>query len=137
MQKEPKQAQIEKIVSTVSSAKLESYVRKIGQLRHSTYDVRNRIRIPWYRCSAALDQSELESCSKVVLMCNLTAANAPEGRRLSRPTEIVNVVATLKGKTDPERMYVVSGHYDSRVTDVMDAKAMRRAPMMMHPVRPP
>ena len=33
-------------------------------------------------------------------------------------TNISNIVATLKGTTDPNRVYVVSGHYDSRVTDV-------------------
>ena len=31
------------------------------------------------------------------------------------------MVATLKGAQAPERMYVVSGHYDSRASDVMDA----------------
>ncbi|KAJ7242362.1 peptidase m28 [Mycena haematopus] len=33
-------------------------------------------------------------------------------------TVISNIVATLKGSTDPNRIYVVSGHYDSRVTNV-------------------
>ena len=33
-------------------------------------------------------------------------------------TNISNIIATLKGSTDPNRTYVVSGHYDSRVTDV-------------------
>lgn len=33
-------------------------------------------------------------------------------------TNISNVVATLTGTTDPDRVYVVTGHYDSRVTDV-------------------
>ena len=41
--------------------------------------------------------------------------------RIPTPTRISNVRATLRGSTDPERVYVVSGHYDSRVTDVMDA----------------
>jgi hypothetical protein len=41
--------------------------------------------------------------------------------RIPVATRITNVVATLRGATDPERVYVVSGHYDSRVTDVMDA----------------
>jgi Peptidase family M28 len=41
--------------------------------------------------------------------------------RIPAPTRITNVVATLRGSTHPERVYVVSGHYDSRVTDVMDA----------------
>jgi Zn-dependent M28 family amino/carboxypeptidase len=33
---------------------------------------------------------------------------------------ISNVIATLRGSRDPGRTYVISGHYDSRVTDVMD-----------------
>jgi peptidase M28-like protein len=43
--------------------------------------------------------------------------------RIPVPTVITNVMATLHG-TDPasaDRVYVVSGHYDSRVTDVMNA----------------
>jgi len=36
------------------------------------------------------------------------------------PTTITNVVATLRGTTSPERVYVVTGHYDSRNTDVFD-----------------
>jgi Zn-dependent M28 family amino/carboxypeptidase len=43
--------------------------------------------------------------------------------RIPTPTIITNVVATLRG-TDPtaaDRVYVVSGHYDSRVTDVLNA----------------
>ena len=36
------------------------------------------------------------------------------------PTRITNVLATLEGSRYPDRVYVVSGHYDSRVTDVMD-----------------
>ncbi|MFJ6568928.1 M28 family metallopeptidase [Streptomyces sp. NPDC091292] len=40
--------------------------------------------------------------------------------RIPTPTRITNVVATLRGSVSPERIYVVSGHYDSRCTDVMD-----------------
>ncbi|MBB4904163.1 M20/M25/M40 family metallo-hydrolase [Actinophytocola algeriensis] len=43
--------------------------------------------------------------------------------RIPVPTRITNVVATLRGSVTPERVYVVSGHYDSRVTDVMNATA--------------
>ena len=42
------------------------------------------------------------------------------GVRIPTPTTITNVVATLHGDSDPARAYVVSGHYDSRVTDVMN-----------------
>ncbi|GHH86913.1 aminopeptidase [Streptomyces sulfonofaciens] len=41
--------------------------------------------------------------------------------RIPTATRITNVVATLRGSTAPDRIYVVSGHYDSRCTDVMDA----------------
>ena len=33
---------------------------------------------------------------------------------MPRKLPIANIVATLRGTTDPERIYVVSGHYDSR-----------------------
>ncbi|WP_153449643.1 M28 family metallopeptidase [Streptomyces smaragdinus] len=43
--------------------------------------------------------------------------------RIPVATRITNIVATLRGSVTPERVYVVSGHYDSRVTDVMNATA--------------
>lgn len=42
----------------------------------------------------------------------------PVANRIPFPVKISNVVATLKGSSDPSRVYVVSGHYDSRITDV-------------------
>ena len=47
----------------------------------------------------------------------------PPASRIPTATTITNVVATLRG-TDPQsadRVYVVGAHYDSRVTDVLDA----------------
>ena len=58
----------------------------------------------------------------------------PVSPRIPAPTRITNVVATLRGDTAPERIYVVTGHYDSRVTDVMDATERRaRAPTTTRP----
>lgn len=45
-------------------------------------------------------------------------------QRIPTPTKVTNVVATLHG-SDPDsakRVYVVSGHYDSMCTNVMDAQ---------------
>lgn len=44
------------------------------------------------------------------------------GRRIDEPTRIVNIVGVLPGKQleSKDRIYVVSGHYDSRVSDVMN-----------------
>lgn len=41
--------------------------------------------------------------------------------RIPQPTTITNVVATLRGTDDPGRVYVVTAHYDSRASDVLDA----------------
>ncbi|HKI43982.1 MAG TPA: M28 family metallopeptidase [Balneolales bacterium] len=45
----------------------------------------------------------------------------PEGR-IDRPTKIVDVIAVLHGSQTEasNRIYIVSGHYDSRVTDIMN-----------------
>ena len=40
--------------------------------------------------------------------------------RVPFPVLISDVVATLKGTEDPGRLYVVSGHYDTRVSDPLD-----------------
>jgi hypothetical protein len=36
------------------------------------------------------------------------------------PTPITNVIATLQGTASPERYYVITGHLDSRVTDILN-----------------
>ncbi|MES2391175.1 MAG: M28 family metallopeptidase [Acidobacteriota bacterium] len=53
------------------------------------------------------------------------ATNAAYGRRIVKPTPIRNVYAILHG-SDPaqsKRMYLVTGHYDTRVTNVMETHA--------------
>src|SRR6266849_988237 len=44
----------------------------------------------------------------------------PVSPRIPVPTTITNVIATLKGTASPERFYVITGHLDSRVTDVLN-----------------
>jgi len=40
--------------------------------------------------------------------------------RLANPTSITNTIATLQGTASPQRFYVVTGHLDSRVTDILN-----------------
>lgn len=42
---------------------------------------------------------------------------------MPRELAIVNVIATLRGSSDPDRVYVVGGHYDSRNSDGADGKS--------------
>jgi hypothetical protein len=44
----------------------------------------------------------------------------PPSSRIPTPTTITNVIATLQGTASPERFYVITGHLDSRVTDVLN-----------------
>ena len=70
-------------------------------------------------------KSELDACSRGAggrLQVEFDSFVQQAARRVPQPVEIVNVVATLPG-TQPaaaKRIYVVSGHYDSMPSDVMD-----------------
>jgi len=48
-----------------------------------------------------------------------------DGRRIPKPTEVVNVVAVLPGSMPEarDRHYYIIGHYDSRVSDANDARS--------------
>jgi Zn-dependent M28 family amino/carboxypeptidase len=51
----------------------------------------------------------------------LTPSQIFSGKRIPTPTEVMDVVAVKRGKGDPDRVIVMTGHLDSRVTDVMNA----------------
>jgi Peptidase family M28 len=50
-----------------------------------------------------------------------TFLQQPLAGRLANPTSITNTIATLQGTANPQRFYVVTGHLDSRVTDILDS----------------
>ncbi|MEZ5939165.1 MAG: M28 family metallopeptidase [Hyphomonadaceae bacterium] len=51
----------------------------------------------------------------------VTPSDIVTGSRVPEPTEVMDVLAIQRGQTDPNRVVIISGHLDSRVTDVMDA----------------
>ncbi len=70
-------------------------------------------------------QRELQACSDAnggYLRVEMDTFIEPAGRRIPTQTTLVNVVATLPGvsASSHNRMLVVSGHYDSRNSDVLD-----------------
>lgn len=69
-------------------------------------------------------KGEFEAISKQCGNCLtiMTPSDTVTGNRIPQPAEIVNVLAVQKGATDPNRVVIISGHIDSRVTDVMDAE---------------
>ncbi|MBR9729629.1 M28 family peptidase [Shewanella intestini] len=47
-----------------------------------------------------------------------------QGKRIIKPTKVVNVIAIQRGQTDPQRVVMMSGDIDSRVSDVLDATSI-------------
>jgi len=119
-----RQPQIDQIVQQISPARIEATIRKLVgfRTRHTMSDTVSETE--GIGAARRWIKAELERCGAgTPLQVEFDSHIAPVSARISRPTEIVNVVATLPGTqaASAERMYVVSGHYDSRNTDVMDA----------------
>jgi len=70
-------------------------------------------------------QSRFEQISRDCDGCLsiVTPSQTVTGTRVPKPAEIMDVVAIQKGTSDPERVIVLTGHIDSRVTDPMNATA--------------
>jgi hypothetical protein len=74
----------------------------------------------WIKSEFERYSQECGGCLEV----KLDTFTQPVGPRVPQPTEMSNVYAILRG-TDPEndkRIYLVTGHYDSRNSDTLDAK---------------
>lgn len=117
--------QIEAIIAAISPQRIEARIRKLASFhtRHTLSETASETR--GIGAARRWIKAELDACGKAAggaLQVAFDAfIQAPE-RRVPRPVEIVNVVATLPGRLpgSAERHYVVSGHYDSIPSDVMD-----------------
>ena len=119
---------IAEVVKEISAKNIEAIDRKLVSFgtRHTLSDATSETR--GIGAARRWIQGEFERYSKEsggrlqVTMDEFTQQPVP---RVPQPAQLVNVVATLPG-SQPEsrdRIYVVSGHYDSRVTDIMNATA--------------
>ena len=114
------------VVAEISAARIKAHVlRLVGfGTRHTLSDTVSPTR--GLGAARRWIESELRACSAASggrLLVAMDSHIAPASERMRAGTEIVNVVATLPGP-DPaarERIFVVSGHYDSRASDVWDA----------------
>lgn len=53
----------------------------------------------------------------------VTPSDTVTGPRVPTPTKVTDVVAILRGTSEPNRVVIITGHLDSRVTEVMNATA--------------
>ncbi|MGX9461483.1 M28 family peptidase [Shewanella sp. A14] len=73
----------------------------------------------WIEAEFNRISKECGGCLEVV-----TVGDTVQGKRIENPTEVVNVIAIQRGKTDPNRVVMMSGDIDSRVSDVLDASSI-------------
>jgi len=121
-------ATIKQMVDEVSSKNIEANIRKLVSFktRHTLSDTTSKTEGSgaarnWIK--ATLEKYALESRGRMVVQFD--TFTQPKGERIDNPVKLKNVLAILKG-TDPNdnRVYIVSGHYDSRVNDVMNPNAV-------------
>lgn len=113
------------MLAEVSPARIEARIRRLVGFgtRHTLSDIASDTR--GIGAARRWITSELTACSKAAggrLQVEEQSFIEPAGNRVAQPTELVNVVATLPGRgASKSRVLVVSGHYDSRNSDVMDS----------------
>jgi len=121
-------AVIRQMVQDVSAQNLEADVRRLVSFgtRHTLSDTQSKQR--GIGAARRWVEAEFRKYSKAsggrLQVAQDTFTVRPDGKRINRPVLMANVMATLPG-TDPTdtRVFIVSGHIDSRVTDVMNATA--------------
>ncbi len=118
-------AEIQRMLKEISAKNIENSIRKL--VSFGTRNTLSEQDNPARGIGAARDWifSEMQKISNDCGNC-LTIEKQTflqeKAARVPEPTTLTNVVATLKGTTDSERVYVVSGHYDSMCTSPIDAK---------------
>ncbi|GAB3919068.1 M28 family metallopeptidase [Mucilaginibacter boryungensis] len=121
-------AGIKQMCDEVSSQNIEAIVRKLVSFktRNTLSDTTSKTEgIGAARNWIKSEMEKYAAASGGRMKVEFDAFTQPVSIRVDKPTVLKNVLAILKG-TDPTdtRIYVVSGHYDSRVTDVMNANAV-------------
>ncbi|MDP9848353.1 M28 family metallopeptidase [Streptosporangium lutulentum] len=119
-------ADLRALLRTIDERRIEATVRKLVSFgtRHtlSTQDDPNR-GIGAARDWIFAEMKRYAAASGGNMTVELQSYTQQPASGIPTATLITNVVATLRGSATPDRIYVVSGHYDSRVTDVMNATA--------------
>jgi hypothetical protein len=119
---------IEEIVREIDAGNIERSVRKLVSFgTRSTLSAQND---PNRGIGAARDwlYAEFQKIAEQSggrLTVELQSFEQARGQRIPAPTRLTNVVATLEGTsaTPDQRLYVVSGHYDSMPTSPTDPNA--------------
>ena len=119
---------IERLVAGISAKNLEADVRKLVSYgtRHTLSETKDKKRGIGAARQYVFDEFKKYSKAgggRMTVEMDTFTYN-PDDRRVDKKTLMANVLATIPG-TDPTdtRIYLMSGHIDSRVTDIMNRTA--------------
>ncbi|HZH35060.1 MAG TPA: M28 family metallopeptidase [Pyrinomonadaceae bacterium] len=116
--------EIQKMLTEINAQNIEATIRKL--VSFGTRNTLSEQNNPTRGIGAARDWL-FEEMNRISRECNgclqveKQSFEQPKANRIPQPTILTNVVATLRGTQNPERVYVVSGHYDSMCTSPVDA----------------
>jgi len=114
------------IATSTSAQRIENDIRQLVGFgtRHSLSFTENNTRgigaaRRWIKSEFDLISKECGGCLDVYFQRKIISGEP----RIPDPTEIVNVIAVLKGNSEPNRYVIMSGDIDSRVSDPLDGKS--------------
>ncbi|KAF1911047.1 putative zinc metalloprotease [Ampelomyces quisqualis] len=113
------------ILSQVSQGNIEATIRKLASFgtRHtlsSQTDPNRGIGAARTWLTAQFQEAAGASEGRMTVDWNSFIKYPGDNERIIFPVNITNVVATLRGSDDPNRLYVTGGHYDSRNSNPID-----------------
>lgn len=115
---------LHEIAESTSAARIEKDIRMLTSFgtRHTLSSTNSDSR--GIGAARRWIKSEFESISKDCGGCldvYYQSEVFSDERRIPEPTEVVNVIAILKGTTDSNRYVIMSGDIDSRISDPLDS----------------
>ena len=111
------------LAAAVSAGRIEADIRKLVSFgtRHTLSETESDTRgigaaRRWIADEYRRISAECGGCIEVIMIGDTISGE----RRIPEPTEVVSVVAIQRGTLDPDRMVMMSGDIDSRVSDPMN-----------------
>lgn len=120
-------ARLHKMVTDVSTKRIEKDIRALAGFgtRHTLSDTKSDTRGigAARRWIEAEFKAMNETCKNKLEVYTLSEVfqTGPKGR-IPNPTEVVDVIAVQRGTSDPNRVVMMSGDIDSRISNPLNAK---------------
>ncbi|OUS30719.1 peptidase M28 [Thalassotalea sp. 42_200_T64] len=118
------QQKLHQIAKQVSAKNIEQDITKLVSFgtRHTLSETKSNVRgigaaRRWIKSEFEKISKQCHGCLEVYFQKETISGE----KRIPKPTEVVSVIAVLKGTTDPNRYVIMSGDIDSRVSDVMNS----------------